>query len=426
MLKRNHKQAYHWNKTTPFFPGSDTDTLTKNKPKLWTKDFITAAAINFLLTLVFYLLVVTIAVYAVAQYDASTSEAGLVTGLFIIGVLIGRLFIGRILDQIGRKRTLIIGLALFTLTASLYFVEIGLSFLMITRFLHGIALGIASTAAGTIAAQIIPISRKGEGIGYFSMSATLAAAVGPFIGLMMSQYSSYSLIFTLCMLLGVFTLIVSLFVTVPPMEQPPNLDAKKGFRISNYIEPKAVPIAFITFAVSLGYASVLSFINFYALEIDLVETASFFFLVYAISILVSRPFTGRLMDLKGANFIMYPAFLIFAAGLFFLSTADSGVDLLIAAALIGLGFGNMQSTTQAVAIKLTPPHRMGLATSTFFIFMDAGLGFGPYLLGFLIASTGYSQLYAILSGFILAVAALYYFLYGRKERALASASLDEN
>src|SRR5690606_25688572 len=130
-----------------------------------------------------------------------------------------------------------------------------------------------------------------------------------------------------------------------------------------YIEPKAMPIALVTLAVSLVYASVLSFINFYAMEIDLVEVASFFFLVYAISILVSRPFTGRLMDVKGANFVMYPAFAVFAVGLFLLSRADSGADLLISAALIGLGFGNMQSTTQAVAVKLTPPHRMGLATS---------------------------------------------------------------
>ncbi|WP_033542355.1 MFS transporter [Planococcus sp. CAU13] len=392
--------------------------MVTNKPKLWTKDFIVAASVNFFLVLVFYLLVVTIAVYAVEEYGASTSEAGLVTGIFIIGVLTGRLFIGRILDRIGRKRTMVIGLILFTLTALFYFVNIGLSFLLLTRFLHGMTLGMASTAAGTIVAQIIPATRKGEGIGYFSMSTTLATAIGPFIGLVMSQYSSYEMIFALCFLLGAFSLGVSLFIDVPPVELPPGMPQTKGFKISNYVEPKAVPIAVITFAASLGYASVLSFINFYAMEIDLVETASFFFLVYAISILLSRPFTGRLMDLKGANFIMYPAFLIFAAGLFLLSRADSGADLLIAGALIGLGFGNIQSTTQAVAVKLTPPHRMGLATSTFFIFMDAALGFGPYLIGYIIAAAGYSNLYAIFSGAVLLFAVLYFFLHGRKDKAI--------
>lgn len=78
--------------------------------RLWTKNFLTVSAINFFLTLVFYLLMVTIALYAVAEYDATTSEAGLVTGIFIIGTLIGRLGIGRYMDRIGRMRTLFIGL----------------------------------------------------------------------------------------------------------------------------------------------------------------------------------------------------------------------------------------------------------------------------------------------------------------------------
>ena len=138
-------------------------------------------------------------------------------------------------------------------------------------------------------------------------------------------------------------------------------------------------------------------------------------MVYAIAILVSRPFTGRLMDLKGANFVMYPAFILFTAGLLLLSTAHSGIIMLIAGAFIGLGFGNMQSSTQAIAIKLTPTHRMGLATSTFFIALDAGLGFGPYLLGFLIPATGYSTMYGIMGILVLATSVLYYFLHGKKE-----------
>lgn len=127
------------------------------------------------------------------------------------------------------------------------------------------------------------------------------------------------------------------------------------------------------------------------------------------------------MDLKGANFIMYPAFVLFAAGLFLLNVSSSSAGLLVAGALIGFGFGNMQSTTQAVAIKLTPTHRMGLATSTFFIAMDAGLGFGPYLLGFIIPLIGYSSLYGILGFVVLATSILYYVLHGKKERADAVA-----
>ncbi|MFS0820581.1 MFS transporter [Bacillus sp. 1P02SD] len=384
--------------------------------KLWTKDFIIVSSINFFLTFIFYLLVVIIAVYAVDEYGASTSQAGLVTGIFIVGTLIGRLFIGRYIDLIGRKKTLFIGLILFIITTFLYFVHAGITFLLINRFIHGITLGIASTATGTIVAQIIPPKRRGEGIGYFSMSATLATAIGPFIGLFMSQHTSYPVIFGLCLGIGVIGLLTSFILYVPPIENTTNQNQEqKGFRVANYVEPKALPIAFVTFAISLCYASVLSFINFYAIEIDLVTAASFFFLVYSIAVLVSRPFTGRLMDIKGANYVMYPAFIILAIGMFLLSIAHNSVTLLISGALIGLGFGNMQSCTQAVAIKLTPAHRMGLATSTFYIFLDAGLGFGPYLLGFLVPITGYSKLYSILSMVALVSIFLYFFMHGKKE-----------
>ncbi|MEK5067749.1 MFS transporter [Sporosarcina sp. FSL K6-1508] len=391
--------------------------MTQTKPKLWTKDFIVVSSVNFILTLIFYLLMVTIAVYAVAEFNATTSQAGLVTGIFIIGTLIGRLFIGRFIDSIGRKRTLFIGLIFFTLTTTLYFANFGLTFLLINRLVHGIALGVASTATGTIVAQIIPTTRRGEGIGYYSMSATLATAIGPFIGLFMSQHTSYPVIFGFCLVLGVICLLTAFFLRVPVVEKATDTVAIKGFKLSNFIEPKALPIAVVTLAVAFCYSSVLSFINFYAIEINLVETASFFFVIYAIAVLVSRPFTGRLMDVKGANYIMYPAFLIFGAGMLLLSSASSGFTLLAAGALIGLGFGNMQSSTQAIAVKLTPTHRLGLATSTFFIALDAGLGFGPYLLGFIIPVTGYSTLYIIMGVLVLATSVLYYFLHGKKERA---------
>ncbi|WP_409304818.1 MFS transporter [Peribacillus sp. SCS-155] len=392
--------------------------MNLDKAKLWTKDFIVVSSVNFLLTLIFYLLMVTIAVYAVNEYDASTSEAGLVTGIFIIGTLIGRLFIGRMIDSIGRKKTLFIGLAFFTLTTLLYFCNLGITFLMMNRFIHGLALGVASTATGTIVAQIIPASRKGEGIGYYSMSATLATAIGPFIGLYMSQHTTFPVIFGFCLALGIISLIIASFLYVPVLETPAKTAGMKGTKVSDFIEPKAVPIAFITLAVSICYSSVLSFINFYAIEINLVNTASFFFIVYSIAVLVSRPFTGRTMDRKGANFIMYPAFLLLSAGMIVLSMAHSSTALLLSGVLIGLGFGNMQSCTQAVAVKLTPPHRMGLATSTFFIFLDAGLGFGPYVLGLIIPVTGYSSLYVIMGILALVSIVFYYFLHGRKDAAV--------
>lgn len=390
--------------------------MDQARTRLWTKDFVIVSSINFFITLIFYLLMVTLAIYAVNELDASTSEAGLISGIFIIGTLIGRLFIGRFIDSIGRKKTLFIGLIFFTLTTILYFVDLGIGFLLVNRLIHGMAMGMASTATGTIVAQIIPPTRKGEGIGYYSMSATLATAIGPFIGLFMAQHTSFQIIFSFCLALGVISLITAFFLYVPALKVTAKVTESKGFKLSNFIEPKALPISIITLLLAFCYSSVLSFISFYAIEIDLVNTASFFFVVYAVAVLISRPFSGPLMDRKGSNFIMYPAFIIFGVGLLLLSMTTNSFTLLAAGFLIGLGFGNMQSSSQAIAVKLTPPHRMGMATSTFFIMLDAGLGFGPYILGFIIPITGYSTLYVILGVLVILTSVLYHFLHGKKER----------
>lgn len=389
--------------------------MSQHKAKLWTKDFTIISAANFFLYLVFYLLLVTMTVYAVEAFHVSESKAGLVTGIFIIGTLIGRLFIGRLITSIGNKIMLYSGLLVFIVTSLLYFVNLGIGFLLVTRFLHGLALGVASTATGTIVAHIIPDTRKGEGISYYSMSITIATAIGPFIGIFMSQHTTYQVIFTFCALLAVISFLIALFVRIPATEKHESATTEKqSFHISNFIEPKAVPIAIIIMILSLGYSSVLSFINFYAIELDLVSTASIFFVVYAIAILLSRPFTGRLMDIRGENAVMYPAFILFALGLFMLSGATSASMFLLAGALIGLGFGNMQSTTQAIAVKVTSPTRVGLATSTYYIALDAGLGFGPYVLGYVIPLTGYSKLYLVMGIIVCLTIALYVALHGKK------------
>jgi len=358
------------------------------------------------------------AVYAVQEFDASTSVAGLVAGIFIIGEIISRFFIGMKIDKIGRKKVLMIGLVLLTFITPLYFFNLGIFVLIITRFFHGVAIGFAGTATGTVVAQMIPRTRKGEGIGYFSMSIALAAAFGPFIGLYLSQYVSYQVIFTFCLALGLISLVTAFFLVIPDVEKQPEGNEIRGFQLANFVEPRALPIALITLLVAFCYSSVLSYINFYAVERDLVEAASLYFIVYSIVILLSRPFTGRLMDAKGANYVMYPAFFLFAAGMMVLSTATTSLSFLLAAMLIGLGFGNIQSCAQAIAVKLTAPHRMGFATATYFNALDGGLGVGPFLIGFIIPFIGYSTLYSLLGFFILLTAIPYYFLHGRKDHFL--------
>lgn len=390
----------------------------QRKEKLWTKGFVLTSTVNLMLTLSMYLLLVTMAVYAMEIYGASVSMAGFVSSIFIIGTLFGRLYGGKNIARIGNRKMLLGGAAAVLATTALYFVPMGIYPLMGLRFLHGVALGLAATATGTIVAQIIPRSRSGEGIGYFSMSVVLATAVGPLVGVVLLNQYGFTSIFIFSLIMAVISLLLSLTVRPPEVEVPAS--GYKRFSLSDYFEARAVPISIVMFVLAFAYSSILSFVTGYTAEIGLVEAGSFFFLVYGIAVLLSRPVTGPLMDRKGANIVVYPALILFAAGMLVISRADAGWMLLAAALLMGFGYGNFQSISQALAIKATPRHRMGLANTTYFIALDLGLGFGPLALGFIVPMLGYRGMYASLVLVILAGLVVYYFVHGRKSGGVTS------
>lgn len=383
--------------------------------KLWTKDFMLDSLTNLFLYIVFYLLVVTVTPYATDRFQASPSEAGLASGIFIIGVLIGRFYTGRAIDRIGRKKTLYIGLVIYLGVTGLYFAVHSLSALILIRLLHGIGFGMAATATGTIAVTLIPRERYGEGISYFAMSVAFGSAVGPLFGLYMIQHGSFTMILILAGLLLTASL-ASAFIMKTPEEERGGRhpEPMKGLSVHSFLSATAIPISVVALFMGLGISSVLSFFASYAREIALTDVGSFFFTVYALVMLLTRPFTGRLFDRAGDNVVMYPSFLFFALGLVVLSQAGHGVILLLAAVFIGLGYGTFVSSAQAIAVRSSPRNRVGLATSTYFIFLDVGAGLGPYLLGMLIPATGFRGVYLGATGVVLACIVLYYFLHGRK------------
>lgn len=387
-----------------------------DEERLWTKDFVIIALTNFLIYMVFYLLMVIIAAYAVDKFQASTGMAGLVSGIFIIGILIGRFITGRVVEDIGSRKVLIAGTLFFIVTSAAYFAALNLPLLAIIRFLHGAAYGVASTATGTIVAQIIPDKRRGEGIGYYSMSQILATALGPLIGIMLSQRVDFNTIFLVTSGIAAVGFGISFLISQPARKGPhqDQTEAARGFRISSFLEVTAIPISIIVLIMGFNYSSVLTFISLYSQDLHLEEAASFFFVVYAVAVIISRPFSGRLLDAKGANFVVYPCLVIFAIGMFLLGKTNHGLTLLLSGAVIGLGWGNFLSCGQAISIKGAPPNRLGLATATYYMFLDVGFGVGPYLFGSLVPFTGYRGLYLMMAAVILATIVLYTFLYRKK------------
>ena len=259
-----------------------------------------------------YQLIVTMASYAADTYRVSASMAGLVSSIFIIGVLSARLYAGKAIGRIGSKKMLIGGILFYVLITALYLIPSNIYFLLLVRFLHGVGVGFAATATGTMVAQVVPASRKGEGISYFSLSVILSTAIGPLIGLVMINEFGYQSMFIFSLVVGLIGLPIALKVKEPIVDYTAAGPERKGFSLANFLEPNALPISIVMFVIALAYSGTLSFIASFVKEADLVEAGSMYFFVYAMAVLVSRPFTGKLMDAKGANSVVYPSLIAFA------------------------------------------------------------------------------------------------------------------
>lgn len=382
--------------------------------RLWTRNFVVISLASFFVAMVFYLLMTTMALFSVQEFQANQSQAGLASGVFVVGALGFRLLVGRYIELIGRKKVVYGSLFLFFLLSFLYWKVDNLQFLFLVRFIHGGAFGAANTAIQTIIIDNIPLAKRGEGIGYFSLSSTLATAIGPLLGIVLMQYCGFEMIFLACNILAMISIICLYLAQIKNVEL--NIEQRNSFKNlhwQDFFEEKALPISLIMFVMGIAFSGILTFINSYALSLNLALAAKFFFLIYAVFIIISRPFTGRLLDLKGDNFIMYPALFVYGISLFLLSEGYNDYLFLTAGALIGLGFGTVMSSSQVIATKKSPRHKIGLATATFFFALDFGVGIGPYFIGLLIPYIGFSGMYKLLSIIVIAMILAYHYLHGK-------------
>lgn len=385
--------------------------------KLLTRNFVVLTLENFLIAMNYYLLIVAVSKFATDEFGVSTALAGFSASIFVVGGLVARPLCGKWIHRVGQTGTLYAGALLSLVMTLLYFAATSVGLLLIIRFVHGASFGILTVAAGTIIAGVVPRERYGEGIGYFGLSVTVATGIGPFIGLLLGRHGSFDAIIIACSIAAAIgVLILPLLSLKDPELTKEQLEETKGVRLRNFIEPSVIPIGLVTMLLYLCYASVVSFLALYSEEIQLETAAGYFFVVYAAAMFVTRPFVGRRFDLKGENAIIYPAIPVFAAGLLVFSQARQGAVLLLAAAIIGIGLGAVTSSGQTLVAKITPPHRLGLANSTFLMLADIGVGVGPLLCGFLIAVTGYRGMYVVMTGVAAACLVLYHVLYGGRKR----------
>ena len=385
-----------------------------NKPKLWTKNFISISFSNLFLFLTFYILLVTLPSYALDELHSNSSMAGLMTTVFLLSAIISRPLAGKWLERAGNKKVLLTALILFAAASLLYFLPKTVGGFLVIRLLHGIGFGMATTAVGTIVADIIPASRRGEGMGYFAMSTNLAMVFGPFFGLLAMQQWGARPLFILSVIVAFCSLITGLIVKHNTFETPEQTKAHSSFSISSLFEVSAVPISIVGSFMAIVYSALLSFVSIYAGEIHLEHIASMFFVVYAIVLLASRPFTGKWLDQYGPNVISFPCIILFAIGMFILSQSNGAVTFLLSAGLIGIGWGTLFPTFQTIAIQDAEPRKRGLATATFLSIYDTGIALGSFIVGVIASKMDYSTLYCFFSFYILIGLVLFYFLHTKK------------
>jgi predicted MFS family arabinose efflux permease len=388
---------------------------------LWSKSFILIMAVNCLMGLTYYIQMTTLASYATQTYQTSASLAGFAASIFILGSTFGRLIAGKYLDIIGRRRMCYGGFALFFIGSLAYFLPPNIGGLLFVRVVHGILFGAANTAIATVVLDFIALHRRGEGIGYYSLSATCAVAIGPFIGVMVTQNFSYSAIFIVGACFSLAIILLLPFIDIQDHPVPQNIS--KGLHIRDYYEPNALSIGLVMMLICMCYSCVTTFITSYAVELNVAYIVSAFFLVYASVMFFARPYFGRLLDRRGDNIVVIPVILSMALGLALLALANGAWLILLAAVPLSIGFGTLMSCSQAIAVKSSTPEKASLATSTALISSELGLGLGTVLMGVFVDYSGYAGMYAIAATITLSITVFYWFVHGRHVQAKQLATI---
>ncbi|WP_307793810.1 MFS transporter [Actinotalea soli] len=379
--------------------------------RLWSRSFVLALAVGFFLSMVFYLLMTTMALYAVERFAAADAEAGLASSMYIVGALASRAWAGAAADVLGRRRVLLAGLVLFVLASLSYPAASTLTLLLVVRFVHGAAFGAAHTAVSATVQSLIPPSRRAEGTGYFGMSATLATALGPLLAIVLVDGPGYTALFAASAVASVLAMLAALALRAP-QERLVRAAGPRRSLLGGLIEPAALPIASVALVLGAAFSGILTFVTSFAQSIDLGGAAAAFFLVYAVVVLAARLVAGRLQDSRGDDVVMYPAIACFAAAMVVLTVTANAPMLLLAGALAGAGFGTFMSAGQAIAVTASPPVRVGRAVGTYFLLLDLGTGVGPVLLGLLVTAGGYGLMYGVLAVVVVGGGLLYRQVHG--------------
>lgn len=392
--------------------------------QLWSKSFISLSIGAFLLFLNLQMLLSTFPAYVKKEFAAGDLQVSLVTSIFALSAIVSRFLAAALMRKVSLNVLLYWGLILATVTTAVYITANSVGSLLYMRAAYGVGFGVASTILPTLVSQIIPLSRMGEGIGYFGLSSSLAMSIGPMIGLNVMKQSGF---FTLTMIAGITVLLIIpillLSRSVPPS---PKLEAAPIAKVKSRngrgavrgkFNKKLIFPATLNVVLSITYSGLLSFIALFGEFVHL-EQVGLFFLFNAITVVIIRPISGRLFDSRGHAVVLVPAGCFVIASMLILSFTTNMPMLIASALLYGLGFGAIQPTIQAWMLRISTPEQYGTANSLFYNATDLGVAIGAIILGAISSATNYAVMYRYSAGFMVLFVVLYaivQFVSGRKK-----------
>lgn len=399
------------------------------KDRLFTRSYICILAANFLIFFGFWLLLPVFPFYLAESYGCSHSVIGVVLSCYIVSCMCVRPFSGYIMDKFPRKPIYIFCYAVCVLMFPGYAVAGTLAWFVVLRILHGLVFGGTTVGGNTLCVDIMPSSRRGEGLGYYGLTNNVAMALGPMTGLLMHGHFSYPQLFLTGMTVSLVGLLCAAAIKarVPESIKKRQEARRNGtlteepkqstVSLDRFILLKGIPVSISLLMLSIPYGATTNFVAMYAEEIGITAPTGFFFTLMAVGMGVSRIFAGKKVDQGYITECIHVGYYPVILGFFLLSmcrfVAAGNIEMAttlfyVVPLLLGIGFGIMFPAMNSLYINLAPNCKRATATSTYLAAWDVGLGIGIVSSGVIAQHFTFYMVYLI--GAIVCVVSLVYFV----------------
>ena len=377
---------------------------SKPQETLWTRDFALLCASSLMSWFCCYLLMPTVPKFASEYLGLGGAQVGMVSSAMTITSMLARPFAGYALDRWGRRWVHIASLLAFSGVVFAFGGVQGLAAMLLLRMLQGVPFGFSTTASSTVAADLVPADRRGEGMGYFSLTQTLTMAVAPGVALSMMGGGQFTHVFRTA---SVFALCAALLAWA--LRHPRVRNPKVVLSLRGLLDRRVLGIAATTMFVALGYSGVLVFATLYAAERG-IANVGVFFTVYSVGTFLSRTFSGRVFDRHGPRLIVGGSLGLLCAGYAAMALCGTEMAFLAVGGVLGIAMGAVVLALQTMSINVVPAGRRGAAIGTLWVGFDLGMATGASVLGAVAQAAGtYATMYLTIAG-VMVIPALLFFV----------------